>query len=400
MIKRKFYLDKLLDFKDSEFIKVITGIRRCGKSNLLKMFQEYLLSTGVSENQIIYMNFEQFNFEDLLNAKRLNDYIAEHLLPKKKMYILLDEVQMVEGWQRVVNSLRLSPQNDITITGSNANLLSSELSTLLSGRYIEIKMYPLSFREFLTFKSVSQSSERELSSYYQEYLKYGGFPSVVLAEEPLKETILSGIYDTVLLNDVGDRAGIKDSKILKMLTKFLASNIGQTVNPSKLTNTMKSANLSVALPTVVKYMEYLENGFLFYQVDKYDIRGKEYLRAKGKYFMADLGLRAVALGRKQSNRGSSLENLVFLELLRRGYSVDVGQINSDKEIDFIARRMDEVQYVQVSYELPKNSTRETDNLLLIPDNYKKMIITEIHPEVEEVDGIPIVNVVDWLQEES
>jgi predicted AAA+ superfamily ATPase len=240
---------------------------------------------------------------------------------------------------------------------------------------------------------------RKLPKLYKEYVRYGGFPAVVLADEAIKDAVLNGIYDTVLLNDVGQRSGVREPMVLKMLTKFLASNIGQTVNPTKLANTLISANIKTSAPTVSNYLENIVAGYLFYHADKYDIRGKEYLRAKGKYFIADLGLRSVALGKKQTNKGSMLENIVYLELLRRGYAIDVGQINTGNEIDFIARKEGDILYVQVAYQLPEESTRETDNLLRIPDNYRKIVITEVEEEWTEIDGIPIINILDWLMDE-
>ncbi len=396
MINRPFYLNQIIRFKDTEFIKVITGIRRCGKSYLLQLYRQYLLDNGVTKEQILYLNFEDYDNLHLQNDKALYKYLKEKALPGQKMYFLFDEIQIVVNWQKLVNSLRVSFHADVTVTGSNAKMLSSEIATFLSGRYIEIKVYPLSFEEFLLFKNVDKEDFRNIPKCYKEYVKYGGFPAVVLADEELKETILSGIFDTVLLNDVGFRSGIKEPQSLRLMTKFLSSNVGQTVNPTIITNTLKSAGVKATNPTVNRYLSMLEDAYLFYKADKYDIRGKEYLRSKGKYFIADTGLRHIALARKQDNRGSELENIVYLELRRRGYSIDVGNIDADREVDFIARKMNEIIYVQVAYQLPETSKRETDNLLKIADNYKKIVITERFEDETNIDGIPIINVMDWL----
>lgn len=397
MFQRPIYLNQLIQFKDSDFIKVITGVRRSGKSVLLMLFKEYLLEEDVSEDHIIYMNFESFEYQAIKTEEKFREKLKE-LLPKdnKKIYLLLDEIQVVEGWQRVVNGIRVSYDSDIIITGSNANMLSGELATLLSGRYIEIPIYPLSFQEFLSVKGIEVNS-RKIDSAYDEYEKYGGFPSVVIAEEVIKDTILSGIFDTIVLNDVALRAGVKDPTALKSIISFLSDNVGQLVNSSKIVNTLKSEGVETTAHTVNRYLDLLENGYLFYRVKQYDIRGREYLRTNGKYFIVDSGLRRNAIGRKDGNYSNRLENIVFIELKRRGYTIDVGRLDN-KEIDFVARRLDETLYVQVTYELP-NNTHETDNLLNIKDNYKKIVITGRYHDIEQINGIPIIYIVDWLLDE-
>ncbi|HCV8755276.1 TPA: ATP-binding protein, partial [Listeria monocytogenes] len=373
MYKRPHYLKQLIQFKDADFIKVITGVRRSGKSVLLMLYKEYLLQEGVQENHIIHINFESFEYQTVTTEEKFRQKLDE-LLPEddKKVYLLFDEIQMVEGWQRVVNGIRVSFNSDIIITGSNANMLSGEIATLLSGRYIEIPIYPFSFSEFLHVKGI-ESDSRKVDSAYDEYEKYGGFPSVVIAEESIKDTILSGIFDTIVLNDVALRAGVKDATALKSIIRFLADNVGQLVNASKIVNTLKSEGVDTTVHTVNRYLDLLENGYLFYRAKQYDIRGREYLRTNGKYFIIDSGLRRNAVGRKDGNYSNRLENIVYIELLRRGYTVDVGKLDS-KEIDFVARKLDETLYIQVAYELP-NNRHETDNLLNIKDNYKKIVVT-------------------------
>lgn len=394
MFQRPTYLKQLIQFKDSDFIKVITGVRRSGKSVLLMLFKEYLLQENVPEDHIIYMNFESFDYQTITTEEKFREKLNE-LIPKdgEKIYLLFDEIQVVEGWQRVVNGIRVSFDSDIIITGSNANMLSGELATLLSGRYIEIPIYPFSFHEFLSIKGIEADS-RKVDGAYVEYEKYGGFPSVVIAEESIKDTILSGIFDTIVLNDVALRAGVKDPTALKSIIRFLSDNVGQLVNASKIVNTLKNEGVDTTVHTVNRYLDLLENGYLFYRAKQYDIRGREYLRTNGKYFIVDSGLRRNAVGRKDGNYSNRLENIVFIELKRRGYTVDVGRLDS-KEIDFVARKLDETLYVQVAYELP-NNTHETDNLLNIKDNYKKIVVTGRYHDVEQIDGIPIIYIADWL----
>lgn len=396
MFQRPAYLQRLIDFKDTDFIKVITGVRRSGKSVLLLLFKEYLKQENIPDDHIIYMNFESFEYQTITTEEKLREKLHEKL-PKdgEKIYLLLDEVQVVDGWQRVINGVRVSFNSDIVITGSNAKMLSGELATLLSGRYIEIPMYPLSFQEFLAVKEIHPDS-RKVDTAYEEYEKYGGFPSVVIAEEGIKDTILSGIFDTIVLNDVALRAGIKDPAVLKSVIRFLADNVGQLVNTNKIVNTLKSERIETTSHTVNRYLDLLESGYLFYRAKQYDIRGREFLRTNGKYFIVDTGLRRNAVGRKDGNYSNRLENIVYIELLRRGYSVDIGKMEQ-KEIDFVARKLDETIYVQVAYQLP-NNTHETDNLLNIKDNYKKIVVTGRYYEVEQIDGIPIVYIADWLLE--
>ncbi|SUT85571.1 ATPase [Actinobacillus ureae] len=397
MIIRNQYLQQLIQFKDTDFIKVISGVRRSGKSILLMQYQDYLQNQGIQAKNIIYLNFESFEYQWVKNADDFQALITQKIPNNSdKIYFLIDEIQFVENWQKIINAVRVSFNTDIVITGSNANLLSGELATLLSGRYVEIKVYPLSFKEFLQAKNIDPQS-RLVDQAYVEYEKYGGFPSVVLADEMLKDTILSGIFDSIVLNDIAHRAGVRDTHILKNVISFLADNVGQLVNPSKISNTLTSERVPTSNHTINKYLELLENAFLFYKAKQYDIRGKGYLKTNAKYFIADNGLRRYAIGQKDANYANRLENIVFLELLRRGYIVDVGKLDS-KEIDFITRKADEILYVQVAYDIP-NNTHETDNLLHIRDNYRKILITGRYQPEQEIDGVPVVYVVDWLLNE-
>lgn len=395
LINRPQYLNKLIDFKDTEFIKVLTGVRRSGKSYILMLYREYLLKHNIDTSQIIYLSFEDFDNIDLQDPKKLYSFLKDHVIDNKKMYILLDEIQYVKDWQKVVTSLRLNHLLDITVTGSNSNLLSGELATLLSGRYVEIHVYPLSFKEMLDFKKVDSSSEQEVNRLYQEYIKYGSFPAVVLAKEELKPTILSGIYNTIIVNDIGYKNGLREPELVTLVARYLADTIGQLVNPNKVVNTLKSANYKISYNAVQRYLSFFEDAYLFYKSSRYDISGRKLLTTQGKYYIVDAGLRTQALGDKINNRGSVLENIVYIELLRRGYNVQIGKLN-DKEIDFIATKTDDRLYIQVTYQLPENSTRETDNLLKIPNNYKKIVITGRYEDDTIIDGIPIINIKDWL----
>ncbi|MGX6487999.1 ATP-binding protein, partial [Lactiplantibacillus pentosus] len=313
---------------------------------------------------------------------------------QRHQYIMLDEIQMVDGWQTVVNGIRVSYDCDIIVTGSNAKMLSGELATLLSGRYVEIPIYPFSFKEFLAAKEITSDS-REVDQAFLAYEKYGGFPLVTLSPVALKDDILSSLYDTITLKDVAERAQVRDITSLRALVAFLADNIGQLVQPAKVAGVLKNEGISISNHTVENYLQLLEDAFLFYRARQYDLRGKKYLRTAGKYFIVDPGLRRTAIGWRPGNYAGQLENVVYVELQRRGYTVDVGKMNT-KEIDFVARKVDRVLYVQVSYEIPANS-RETDNLLQLRDNYEKLLITQRHyPDVHDVDGIPVINIVDWL----
>lgn len=393
--QREVLLKSVTDFKDTEFIKVITGVRRCGKSTLMLLYKSYLLENAIKDEQIIYLSFEDYMLRELLNAETLFEYVQSKVIASKKMYLLFDEIQLVHGWEKVVSSFRINFDADITVTGSNAQMLSGQLSTLLSGRYIQIKCYPFSFKEFITVKNTNKDDYKKLPGLYKEYLRYGGFPAVVLAPETLKDTILSGIIDTIILNDIGYRGALRDPELVEMVAIFMSDNIGNVISATNISNTLTSNGFKISQPTVSKYIQLFRDAFLFYEAKRYDIRGKEYLRGQAKYFVVDLGLAHQILRKKTGNFGHEFENLVYIELVRRGYTVDVARYD-DKEIDFIAKRMDEFLYIQVALELPKNSQRETDNLLHIPDNHKKIVITQRYEDQNEIDGIPIINIYDWL----
>lgn len=400
MINRPIYLNKLISFKDHEAIKVITGIRRCGKSSILALFAEHLKSVGVSNDNILQINFEDLQYGNMTYLE-LNNFIKEKLdSVEGKFYILLDEIQKIDKWELAVNSLRLDNRTDIYITGSNAYMLSSQLSTYLSGRYVEIKMQPLSFKEYLDFYKDSDIS-RETK--FNNYLKYGGMPGLATFEfnEPQIIQMLDGIFSTVLMKDIIEQADVRDPALITKITKFLADNVGNNVSINKIKNTLISQNViskGMKPSTIDNYIMLLENAFVFYNANRYDIKGKEYLKTQGKYYMVDTGLRNYFIGFRGEDRGHLIENVVYMELLHRGYKVSIGKIN-DKEVDFVATKFNDKLYVQVTDSLMEDSTRvrEFASLKAINDNFEKIILTLDNVFVGTNDeGIKVLNLIDWL----
>lgn len=388
---REFYLERIKKYINTEFIKVITGVRRSGKSYLLKMLEKELIDRGIKGKSIVYLNFESLELMHLTSALDLKSYIQENVAKKGKIHFLLDEIQRIKDWEKVVNGLRVSYDSDIYITGSNSDILSGELATHLAGRYVEISMYPLSFEEFLQFKSYDRE---KIDLKWREYFEYGGFPSVVLSDESLKVDVLSGIYSSIVLKDIAQRSNLRESSILEKVILFLLDNIGKIVNTNKIANTIKSSGRSVSNNTIENYLSLLEKSFLFYKAQRYDIKGKEYLSTSAKYYVVDLGFFKSQINQNR-NQGSRLENMVYLELRRRGYRVSTGTYNN-KEIDFIASRGETTIYIQVADKIPENSTRETDNLLNIPTGAKKMLIVNSWSDVGILEGIPIIHISDFL----
>lgn len=393
VIDRPLYMKKVLPMIDTEFIKIITGVRRSGKSYLLLMIRNELLKRSVNPKQIIYINFENPEFFDLLNYKDLYQYLKGKVNKNQKVYFLFDEIQEVTGWQKLVNGLRVAYDSDIYITGSNASILSGELATYLTGRYVEIKVQPLTFEEYLHFKGKEKDHAER---YFDDYLEYGGFPAVALqTNDQLKNDALNGIFNSILLRDVTQRTTVKNPEVLERIALFLLANIGQLVNVNKIANTLRSSGLRVSNNTIENYMKLLEDAFLFYKVSRYDIRGKEYLRGQGKYYVVDLGFFRSQLRQQGTNRGAMIENLVFLKLLSDGYDVFVGKYDT-KEIDFVATNEDQTLYIQVNDHIPEESNRETENLLHLPTGYQKILITNSWNDVGNIDGIPVVHLLDFL----
>ena len=406
MVVRKNYLDKLISWKDHDIIKVITGIRRCGKSTLLKQFQKYLTDNGVAEEQIISINFEDLEFEDLLDYRSLYKYVKNRLLPDKKMYVFLDEIQKVSNFEKAVDSLYIQKNVDVYITGSNAYMLSSDLSTLLSGRYIEISMLPLSFKE------VYEEKGGDKEEAFNQYLKYGGFPyltAISLDEEQIN-MYLEGIFNTVIIKDIEERENrknqdpnkrkITDIVLLKSIARYLASTIGSIVSVKNVTGYLTSNGRKVSASTVDDYMEALREAFIFYPVERFDISGKKILKTLNKWYIVDLALRDYMVPKKTYDLGFSLENTVYFELIRRGYRVNIGKTNS-AEVDFVAQKNGEVVYYQVSASMLDQSTFERELLPLksIKDNYKKIVLTLDKFTLGNYEGIEVVNTIDWLLED-
>ena len=403
MVQRKEYLEKLIEWKDDDVIKVVTGIRRCGKSTLLMQYQDYLKSIGIEENQIIAVNFEELEYEELCDYKKLYAYIKDRLVADKITYIFLDEIQKVPSFEKVVDSLYVKPNIDIYITGSNAYMLSGDLATLLTGRYVEISMLPLSFSEYM------QLSDKNKESAFADYIKYGGLPFVATMDrtDDKVDTYLEGIYNTVIVKDIEDRQKrqesnsdkrkINDIPLLKTIAKYLSSVIGSPVSLRGITNYLVSSGRKISANTVSNYVDALIESFIFYPAERFDIVGKQLLKANKKYYIVDLGIRNHILPRKYYDLGFSVENIVFFELLRRGCKVTIGKYQ-ENEVDFVAEKRGEFTYIQVTADMVSESTfdREMKPLYAIQDNYEKIVLTLDKLTVGNYDGIKVVNVIDWL----
>ncbi|WP_312460571.1 ATP-binding protein [Proteiniclasticum sp.] len=400
MKNRDLYLHRLIEFKDKSLIKVITGLRRSGKSTLLSLFEQHLLKSGVLKNQIIRMNFESLEFDEINSYKTLYAYIMERISDQKiKYYIILDEIQQVESWEKVVNSLLVDVNADIYITGSNAYLLSSELSTLLAGRYVEIKMLPLSFKEYLDF--LDPDSPLSLLEKFNQYLLYGGLPTIVELLEH-KDTIgpfLEGIYNTVLMKDVVERNGVRDAALLESILKYIASNIGSVVSTKKISDYLTSSGRKTTGETIDNYLKMLESAYIIYKANRYDLKGKMFLKTLEKYYMVDIGIRNKLTGLQGTDYDHVLENIVYLELIRRGYDVAIGKVGT-LEVDFIATKTNEKIYYQISASILNEETRirELRPLESISDHYPKFILTMDQNIFNDFSGIKVKNIMDFLLE--
>lgn len=393
-IVRKKYLERLRNLKHKKLIKIITGIRRCGKSTVMEMFRDELLENGVDENQIIFLNFEDYDNKHLRNPDELYSYIKERLT-KKMNYIFLDEIQSVENFPEIVDSLYIKDNVDIYITGSNSSLLSSEIATLISGRYVEIKMLPLSFTEFVQAKK----QEKQLSPAYRQYVETSSFPYVIeLLQTPDEiNSYLEGIYNTILVKDIIDRKKIADTLVLKSVSQFLFDNIGLELSSKRIADTLTSNGRKSDSKTIEKYITSLEESFIVYKASRYNIKGKEYLKSLEKYYVSDIGLRNFMLGKRAMDVGHILENIVYLELIRRGYEVYVGKVD-DMEIDFVAQNTQGNTYIQVSASVRDENTlaRELKPLKAVRDNYPKILLTLDDDPDGDYDGIIRKNALDWL----
>ena len=393
MIRRQEYFEKLAGYQDKIIIKVVSGIRRCGKSTLLRMFQEYLREQGVPGEQIIAVNFEDFEFDELREAKALYRYLKERLVEGRMTYIFLDEIQNVNEFQRVVDSLFLKENVDIYMTGSNAYLLSGELATLLTGRYVKIEMLPLSFYEYVSAQGADDGAEEA----YRRYVESSSFPYVLNLEQEQVRDYLSGIYDSIVVKDIISRKKIDDVMMLESVIRFLLDNLGSQLSTKKISDTMTSNGRKINVRTVESYVSSLMESYIIYQAKRYDIKGRQYLKTLEKYYVVDVGLRNTMLGQAGRDAGHILENIVYLELIRRGYEVCVGKMG-DVEIDFVARDETGRKYIQVAATVRDEKTleRELRPLQKIQDNYPKCILTLDMDPAADYEGIRKINALDYL----
>ena len=407
LINRPQYLNQLIQNKDVDLVKIVTGIRRCGKSSLLDLFHQYLLEHGVPASHIIHMNLESLRYRDLTDYLSFYDYISKQITEEGKTYLIFDELQAVEHWEKAIESFRLDFDVDIYITGSNAYLLSTEFSTLLSGRYVEIRMLPLSFKEFLDFYEFA--ADVTMDEKFQKYLQFGGMP--ILREYKFNETrsnqALEGIYSTVVLRDILQRNSGADQVMLQKIMLFLCSNIGSITSPNSIGNVLSNEGdthigkqKNIAGKTVDKYIFMLCNAFVFFSVGRYDVKGKQLLKTLGKNYIIDMGFRNMLLGYRDADRGHIIENIVFLELLRRDYRVYIGKVG-ETEVDFVAEKPNDKIYIQVteSMQSPETRERELRPLRLIPDNYEKIVLSMDRSFINSYNGIKSKNLIDWLLSE-
>ena len=399
MVSRDDYLNRLKAFKDNKLIKVITGIRRCGKSTLLEIYKDYLLKEGVSEKNIIHINLELMKYDDVRDYKTFYNLITNQIINKDRFFLLIDEVQQVDKWEKAVNSINIEFNVDIYLTGSNAYLLSSEISTLLSGRYVEIKMLPLSFKEYLKFDHLPESWT--LEDKFNQYLKFGSMPAVatIPQDNTTVNEFLLGIYNTVIVKDVISRNKIKDVGMLDRVVKYVIANTGNIISANKISGYLSSQGKaeSIKASTVSNYLDMLEKAYIIYPVKRYDIKGKEQLKNLTKYYVVDTGIRNMLMGYSDNDFGHILETVVYLELLRRGYQIFTGKWY-ELEVDFIAVKQDEKKYYQVNLSLmdEKVKERELAPLKAIPDNYEKIILSMDKTYITDYEGIRFENIIDFL----
>jgi len=396
MIQRQEYLNSLISFRDKQLIKVVTGIRRCGKSTLFELFQDYLRADGVTDDQIISINLEEGEYDEIETYKQLYSFVTEKFVKNKKMYIFIDEVQRVTDFQKAVDSLYVKKNCDVYITGSNAYLLSGELATLLSGRYIEIKMLPLSFKEYIS----NFPDDNNLERLYADYVQNSAFPyALEIAKPKDRRQYLQGIYDTIVLKDIVARRKFPDTAMLKSVTRFMFDNIGNLCSTKKIADTMTSTGRKIAVHTVESYLTSLTECFILYQIGRYDVKGKQYLKTGDKYYVADIGLRYALLGTKKADMGHILENVVFLELYRRGYEIYIGKVGNT-EVDFIVVGNEGEEYYQVAYTVIDTDgttlRRELAPLEAVNDHNPKYLLTMDNTPVTSHNGIKQINVLDWL----
>ena len=394
LIKRQEYLSRLLSFKDERLIKVVSGVRRCGKSTLLLQFMDFLKENGISDEQIIYINFEDMDFANLNTAQKLHKYVVSKMQKNKKNYIILDEIQNVKNFEKAIDSFFIKENADIYITGSNAKFLSGELATLLSGRYVEISMLPLSFKEYVSF-----TGKTDLEKKYSDYIMLGSFPQIIYFGRDANKVraYLDGIYSTVVLKDIFSRKKITNTFAFNNVVRFIFDNIGNLLSTNRIANIMSSSGKEINVRTVEAYLEAMTDAFIIYKAKRFDIKGGEYLKTGDKYYLCDIGLRYYLLGNKNTDFGHILENVVYLELLRRGFNVYIGKAG-EKEIDFVAQSGGETEYYQVAYSVKERETLERELIPLksIRDHYPKYLLTLDNAPPVDYSGIKSINALEWL----
>ena len=394
MILRPDYIEAVKPFMDAPLVKILTGVRRCGKSTIFEMIRQELLERGIPEDHIVMKKYTEMDIPDTITAKQMYDELVSRVEDDKRYYFLLDEIQEIKGWEKAVNSLLEGMNADIYVTGSNSKLMSSEISTYLTGRYISIPVFTLSFREYLEFKKESTQSYDKL---LEEYIKFGGFPIIALGEYEQQSAyqIVDGIYHTVVSRDIVKRHRINKQDLFDRVVKYVIENMGKTFSASSISNFLKSENRKVSIESIYNYLRWLEQAFIIFPCERYDMQGKSVLKTQEKYYLADVSSRYALFGYNRKMLDGVMENIVYLELRRRGYDVYVGK-NNTKEIDFIAIHKDEKIYVQVCVQIPENSNREVGNLMEIRDHYPKYVVTLNEMDVGIENGIRIVHLRDFL----
>ena len=398
MIIRPNYLEKIKPFIDVKLVKILAGIRRCGKSTILEMLKLELLSRGIDENHIITRKYSNEDYDISFNSKKMYEELKSLIIDNKKYYFLLDELQEITGWEKVINTLLENYNTDIYVTGSNSRLMSSEISTYLTGRYITIPVYTLSFKEYLTFKNNTNKSNKDL---LQDYIRYGGFPLVASSNFDEKSTysIVEDIYNSVVIKDIVNRHSITNIDLFNRVVRFIVENVGKTFSANSIVNFLKSERRTISVEAIYNYLEWLEKAFVIYRCKRYDLQGKSILKTQEKFYLADQSIKYALYGFNPTSIASTIENVVFFELKRRGFDVYIGK-NADKEIDFVATSRNDKIYIQVCKELPKESDKEIDNLMKIKDNYPKLVVTLDDYAGGNINGIKIVHLVDFLLNEN
>lgn len=398
MIIRPNYLEKIKPFIDVKLVKILAGIRRCGKSTILEMLKQELLSHGIDENHIIIRKYSNEDYDKSFTSKKMYEELKSLIIDNNKYYFLLDELQEINGWEKVINTLLENYNTDIYVTGSNSRLMSSEISTYLTGRYITIPVYTLSFKEYLTFKSNTKKSNKEL---LQDYIRYGGFPLVASSNFDEKSTysIVEDIYNSVVIKDIVNRHSITNIDLFNRVVRFIVENVGKTFSANSIVNFLKSERRTISVEAIYNYLEWLEKAFVIYRCKRYDLQGKSILKTQEKFYLADQSIKYSLYGFNPTSIASTIENIVFFELKRRGFDVYIGK-NADKEIDFVATSRNDKIYIQVCKELPKESDREIENLMEIKDNYPKLVVTLDDYACGNINGIKIVHLIDFLLNEN